>query len=440
MRGSTRFAFVVLALAAVPAGLASAQEQRRATAVTPREMTVLRDKIARLPAAAVDTSVVVTAPESEPAPTPSPEAASPTPSDASPTLRPQIDEVRQLAPDLRLKEVRYVPLGADDEWKTKVAVTQQVQQQVTGPVAVFGGAIRTLSRESAELALKAVVLGGSPWRYRPERKRFEGSLKVGVVDLGGGRATRQLSEPIIFQVIGAVTATPEFAKAESTAPPYQTITLVSDSADTPADLQVVSNVTPEGVKLTLPVQPALFVRVTPQRIQGWGLETADVLVQSRALASTASREVQLSTEGGGIVEPTELTLSAAGTGKASIRSVSTGNAVVTVSGPAFPDEASAPIEFVFPTRFLIAALFGGLAGGLLRMGVPRRGARWGLLLAKLGLGVICGAIVFALYALGVNLIGFNLPGRAGELVVFVVAALGALGGVGLLKAPGPPKP
>ncbi|MFL6197428.1 MAG: hypothetical protein ACJ75H_24795 [Thermoanaerobaculia bacterium] len=291
MGGSTRFAFVVLALAAVAAGLASAQD--RATAVTPREMTALRAKIARLPAAAVDTSVVVTAPEAEPVPTATPEAAPPPPPDASPTLRPQIDEVRELSRGLRLNEVRYVPLGAEDEAKTKMAVTEQVQQQVTGSVAVgsvavFGGAIRTLSRESAELALKAVVLGGSPWRYRPERKRFEGSLKVGVVDLGGGRATRQLSEPIIFQVIGAVTATPEFAQAKSTAPPYQTITLVSDSADIPADLQVVSNVTPEGVKLTLPVQPALFVRVTPRQIQGWGLETADVLVQSRALRAHRS--------------------------------------------------------------------------------------------------------------------------------------------------------
>jgi hypothetical protein len=56
----------------------------------------------------------------------------------------------------------------------------------------------------------------------------------------------------------------------------------------------------------------------------------------------------------------------------------------------------------------------------------------------LGLAVICGAIVFALYALGANVIGFKLPGRAGELVVFVVAALGALGGVGLLKMPAQP--
>jgi hypothetical protein len=132
------------------------------------------------------------------------------------------------------------------------------------------------------------------------------------------------------------------------------------------------------------------------------------------------------------------TASAAGTGATSIRSVSTGKAVITASGPAFT-EASAQVEFLFPTRFLAAGILGGLAGGALRLGVPRRGAGRRVL-AKLGLSVICGAIVFALYALGANVIGFKLPGRAGELVVFVVAALGALGGVGLLKTPASQKP
>jgi hypothetical protein len=398
--------------------------------VPEQEVSALRSRIARLPAATVDTST-------QPEVTAAPDAAPPAQPDASPALRPQIDEARVLPRALRLNEVRFVPLGAEDEAKTRMAAVQQVQRQVAGPVAVFDGAIRTLARDSVELTLKAVALGGSPLRYQPERKRFEGTLNVGVVDIGGRRATRQLSEAIVFQVIGAVTAIPELVRAESTAPPYQTITIVTDSADAPVDVQVVSNVTPEGVKLTLPVQPALFVRVTPPQIQGWGLETADVLVQSRALGPTANRQVQLSTDGG-IVAPTELTLSAAGTGAASIRSVSTRKAVITVSGQGFT-EASAPVEFLFPAQFLAAGILGGLAGGALRLGVPRRGASRRAL-AKLGLAVICGAIVFALYALGANVIGFQLPGRAGELVVFAVAALGALGGVGLLKMPAPQKP
>lgn len=439
MSGSTRFALLMLALAAAPAELASQQPKRaNAAPVRQQEAAALRDRIANLPAATVDTSVVMTAPEPESASPATPGASPPAQQpETSTVLRPQIDEARALPRELRFREVRFVPLGVEDEAKTRMAVEQQIQRQVASPVAVFEGAIRTLASNSAELTLKAVALGGSPMRYRPERSRFEGTLNVGVVELGGGRATRQLSEPIVFQVIGAVTAIPELAKAESTAPPYQTITVVSDSADAPVDVQVVSNVTPEGVRLTLPVQPALFVRVTPPQIQGWGLETADVLVQSRALGPTTNREVQLSTDGG-IVAPTELTLSAAGMGTASIRSVSTGKAVITASGPAFT-EASAQVEFLFPTRFLAAGILGGLAGGAVRLGVSGRAARRRVL-AKLGLSVICGAIVFALYALGVNVIGFKLPGRAGELVVFAVAALGALGGVGLLKTPASQKP
>jgi len=54
-------------------------------------------------------------------------------------------------------------------------------------------------------------------------------------------------------------------------------------------------------------------------------------------------------------------------------------------------------------------------------------------LARLAAAVTCGFLVLGLYVLGVNVVGFDLPARAGEVLVFVVAALGALGGVGLLK-------
>ena len=414
-------------LAAALAGLASAQDKAITAPLPRQDVTALRARIARLPAA----TVVMTAPDTKSlTPSMSP-AGQPS---ASPTLSPRINAVQELPQTLRLSEVRFVPLNAEVEARS----VQQVQRQVTGPVAVFEGAIRTLAIDREELTLKAVVLSGSPLRYLTESRHFEGTLKVGVVALGI-QAPRQLSKPILFEVIGSVATKPKFVTVKSTAPPYQTITVISDSADEPVDVQVVSNVTPEGVKLTIPVQPALFVRVTPSRIQGWGLETADVLVQSRALGPKTNRRVQLSTDGG-IVTPTEISLSTEGTGTASIRSVSTGKADITVSGPAFPDAPTpAPVEFLFPLHFIAAGILGGLAGGALRLGVPRRGAGRRTL-AKLGLAVICGAIVFALYALGANVIGFQLPGRAGELVVFVVSALGALGGVGLLKPSAPPKP
>ena len=46
--------------------------------------------------------------------------------------------------------------------------------------------------------------------------------------------------------------------------------------------------------------------------------------------------------------------------------------------------------------------------------------------------MLAGAVVFGLYALGVNLTGFRLPAQAGEVLVFVVSAVGAFIGTRLL--------
>jgi ABC-type thiamin/hydroxymethylpyrimidine transport system permease subunit len=82
-------------------------------------------------------------------------------------------------------------------------------------------------------------------------------------------------------------------------------------------------------------------------------------------------------------------------------------------------------------RYLLAVAVGGLAGGLLRHGLKRGNLKH--LLLDLLLGVVAGALIFGLYALGVNLTGFQLPRNGGELLVAVVAALGAFGGARLLQ-------
>ncbi|HEV8241694.1 MAG TPA: hypothetical protein VGS57_20185 [Thermoanaerobaculia bacterium] len=417
------------------------------------QATALRDAIRRLPAAAVEQAVVTLTPgaATPPATTTAPNAAPATPeagpatAPATPTLTADIAEVKPAPAKLRAREILFVPLKADDEAKTREAVVAQMQTThwTSGgfggtardaPVQVFEGAIRTLAAAGTELTLKAVVRGGSPLRYVADRRRFEGSINVGVVDIGAQGAARKLSEPIVFQVTGPLTATPDLARVENTAPPLQTIALVGDSMDPAVEVLVTSSVTPEGVTFKVPVTPALFVDVTPRRILGWGLELADVELNARALPAGGNRQVQLVADSG-TVEPRRLTLDAGGTGEATLRSASIGKSSVTVSGPTFA-AATVPIEFVFPTWFLLAGLVGGVAGGSLRIGLPRPG-RLGRFLARLGAAVTCGFLVLGLYVLGVNVVGFKLPARAGEVLVFVVAALGALGGVGLLK-PGKP--
>ena len=88
-------------------------------------------------------------------------------------------------------------------------------------------------------------------------------------------------------------------------------------------------------------------------------------------------------------------------------------------------EGKLELEFAFPWAALIAALTGGLAGGFIRHHLK-------LTRADLIVSVLVGALVAALYAQGVNALGLELSARTGEILTFVIAALGAFGGTTLL--------
>ncbi len=422
------------AIVALLSTSALAQEPTPSPSPTPN-VSALRRLISRLPAAMIDADAVRDAVAgAEAAATPGP-AATPEPA-VSPSPQagdraPWIGEVRVQPRTMRLGELLYVPLEPKVEAEAKSAIAAQVRSQTRGSWVTFPGAFQTLSTDKAELTLVAVAFGGPPLRFNRDREQFEGTINVGVLDIGG-RAS-QLSEEILFQVLGA-TATPETLSVKSTAPPFPPIAIASDSTDRAVDVQVFSRLSNEAVKLTLPLQPALVVDVSPRHIEGWGLEKAEVQVSARGLAAGGARRALLKWDHG-VVEPGKLALDADGTATAAIHSRSTGEATVTARGAGFT-QGSDKVTFDFPWKSLLAVLLGGLVGGLLRAGAPRRGA-WASFLGKLGLGVLVGAVVFVLFALGINVTGFPIPARAGELVVFAVVALGAFGGTRLLT---PAKP
>jgi hypothetical protein len=246
----------------------------------------------------------------------------------------------------------------------------------------------------------------------------------------GGGAVRTLSAPIAFQVIGPVTSEPDTVTATQTAPPYREIRVQTDSPDAEVQVTIVSNVAPSGETLTLKVRPSLDITVTPSTIQGWGLETADVLVSAQGFASGRDNRLQLSTTLGRL-SANQAALDQGGMAQVSVRSESVGSGTVSVSGAGL-DGATTAIGYVFPWRFLGAALIGGVVGGLLRK--RSRSSSPAALLKSLGIAVLSAAVVVALYVLGINLVGFALPNHGGEVLVFVVAALGALYGTKLLSA------
>jgi hypothetical protein len=225
-----------------------------------------------------------------------------------------------------------------------------------------------------------------------------------------------------------------------TAPPFEVIRVSSNDPGPEVRLTVRSTVNPEGAQLTMKVvRPEVEVRINPTLIQGFGLETADIVVSSKAPQVTRGLRIQLASDGGR-VEPLTVVLDDSGIATARIRSAAVGRATVRAEGPVIASGAQGSVGFQTPWRFIGSALLGGLAGGVIRKGAQWRAGRRRLTLELL-VAVLTGAVVFGLFALGVNVVGFNLPSQGGEVLVFVVSALGAFMGTRIFAAaPRPRQP
>ena len=136
----------------------------------------------------------------------------------------------------------------------------------------------------------------------------------------------------------------------------------------------------------------------------------------------------------GELEAVQLELGPTGSGAVTLRSAGTGEALLRASGPGL-EEATATIVFVWPWVFLVAALLGGVLGGLAAAAQERRtggSAHWGPSAFK---GLLVGVVAaLAWYALGVNLLSLDLGvPRQNELAVSALAALAGFFGVPRMK-------
>ncbi|MGE0669046.1 MAG: hypothetical protein AB7O49_21040 [Sphingomonadales bacterium] len=384
---------------------------------SPEEMRALRQRILRNRAVIIETPAITPAEPVKPAEPAAPEAAA----------------VAPTAP-LKLGDTRYIKLDSEAEKTTSDVVKLAIPSTLRAQAAVFQGVVQTTDTAAKELILKAVAFPRAPLRLNGATGRFEGGISVGVIEVDGS-GTRTLSAPVAFQVLGPVTSAPETVSIDRTAPPYRDIQVAAEAPDAEIRVTIVSNVAPAGEEMVLQVRPSLGVTVTPPRIQGWGLETADVLVSAQAAEAGRDHRLQLASTLGRL-SATEASLGEGGAAKVSIRSESVGTGKVSVRGGGL-DGASADVEYVFPWRFLGAALVGGVVGGLLRKRSRSRSP--GAFAKSIGIAVLSAAVVVGLYVLGINLVGFALPAHGGEVLVFVVAALGALYGTRLLN-PEPQKP
>ena len=277
-------------------------------------------------------------------------------------------------------------------------------------------------------------------RWEPEQRVFAGAIFLALEDSMRRRESKRLQTPVRFQVVGtdADSIDPSEFALEHTNFPLRRVNVTARRVTDSLRVHIIPEFDVAGVDVWLPVEPTLRIEATPPRIQGWGVQTAHIVV--RAVGASASRpESATVISTAGDLDSVVVALGAGGTGSVKIRSRGTGIARLDATATGWAD-GQTTIEYVWPWVFVLAALLGSMFGGLVSAVLEQRGRkriRWGEHALKGMLAGILAAVAW--YALGVNLlqIDVGVP-RQNELAVFAFSALAGFFAPRML-APAEPK-
>ena len=382
--------------------------------ISTSQARILESRVSRLPATTiVDTDAASPA---APAPDSAPPPGQPAP---PPPSGPRLE---------------YVPINAAVERQVANALVSQmgIKRVIgsSGAILPFPGILRQVEQSGEEVQLKAFGLAGRRLTFDPALQMFTGTIWVGVNEIVGGRPSRALVTPVDFEVLDAEFAQPSQVRVTRTGAPYAQVQLRLAAAVDGGAVTIASNLAPEPISLGLPVNPALFVEAGNAAIEGLGLGTSDINVSVIGLAKPQGRIVTLRTNSG-FLSTTRLRLDENGVAHATLRSDGLGKAQVTASSPGLA-RTSIPVDFRLPHITFLASVFGGLVGGTIRLGMRAR--RGSSILRPLMVAVLLGMLVFALYAVGVNVLPVSPSVTVGAALVFAISGLGAFLGPSILKA------
>jgi|GEM_PF-5120935 len=298
-----------------------------------------------------------------------------------------------------------------------------VWQLPFGLVKVDAGGLKSYLRLVAEVEGGGLV---------PASGRFRGSLALGLRDSADPAGTTPLRPPVRVLVTadGAVVNPADLTIAHTNLP-YERVVLETPERREQVLARICPSFDTDPVVLAVPVRLAqLVLRASPERIQGWGLQTTRLTV-SLIPPLQEKLQVQLSSDVGQ-PDPHQVTLEGDGAATAELRSSGLSGAHVQAES-AMSAPASVDVEFEVPLAFLASTLIGGAVGALIRGLVRRRSNSRSRLPTHVMTGLLAGVVVAAGFAVGVNLLGVSLAATYGEAASFVVAALGAYAGTEVLK-------
>lgn len=340
-----------------------------------------------------------------------------------------------VVPTLTPGQLAYVQLAPSQERAAQRLLGEKVASADPAnleSLQSFQGAIRQLAADDQEMQLKSYVLVGQPLQYVAESGQFVGTILIGVADLFGEGAPRVLTVPLQFEVLESALADPQRVALKETSPPYERIRVTSRVIGQPVTIRIASNFSREGVSVSVPVEPTLLVSVDGGNLRGFGMQTARVTVNAIGAADSPRGMVQLSAPGAFLPDTSPPMFDEFGVATATLRTDNTGPVTVTalVAGYA---PGSKTINVIWPWPTLLATSIGGFIGGFIRLaGRIRKGMNVAQFALGLLVSIFIGAVVFALYVVGVKLLPVTFSVEIGDIFAFAAAALAGWLGTGVL--------
>ena len=235
-----------------------------------------------------------------------------------------------------------------------------------------------------------------------------------------------------LKVLGDADSTrPDSVVMRRTNAQDETIRVYADGSTDSVRVQIVPAFDRRGVDLWLQVRQTLMFENPPRSIQGLGVETATLTVNTRG--NSRDTAVVTVTPSKGSLDTRSVTVANAGA-VVKLRSAGLGDVTIDASARGWAP-ARITIVYRFPFEFLGAALAGGVLGGLVAYMYAKRRTP-ALLRQYLLKGVLAGLLTCVVYfGLGITLVQFDVKIEFfSELAVFALSALAAAFGIPLLAS------
>lgn len=278
--------------------------------------------------------------------------------------------------------------------------------------------------ERFHILVPIVEVEGGGLRYDPAQRAYVGTILLGLVDRDHPSETGPLSARVMVQITGDVQSLQPVTLDQINIPFRQVSLRVQRPLADSIRIRLRPTFDPTGgAVIAVPLLRApLTFRASPRSIAGFGLEVSDLTVQTTRRGDTLP---VILTSLHGKPRPGQLDATYGGA-VSRIRSAGVGWDTVKVAIGDY--EEMVVLHYRWPIAFLLAALFGGLIGGVLNaLSTHRRSdARTVALLGAQG--ALIGAVAAVLYAIGINVVGWAPAAEYGEALMFAVAFMSGLMG------------